>query len=282
MSLSHAVSPTLQEVLSSPVQKPLSREEDKGLGSLLRRKATQTGTPLAVPIFTGGRTAHVAFLPAAQQGSSKISEKSKKRRQLVLQEVERTLSGSSQEDTEAQRAYNIGQMSQKEREALVVKSNIKLDVPAEDVLSLGLHLRLSNQQQRKLQLWTQQWHLNLASEKRTRAMARDLLGEVVITSELVQTINDGRDCERVFAPAVLTQVTNPMAMLLQHLEHLLQNRLLVWHDTSSTGPSLPKNEIWVKVGGDKGGGSFKFCLQVVNRESPNSADHTVGAVNAGS
>ena len=29
------------------------------------------------------------------------------------------------------------------------------------------------------------------------------------------------------------------------------------------------------MGGDKVGGSFKFCLQVVNRDSPNSANHTV-------
>ena len=57
-------------------------------------------------------------------------------------------------------------------------------------------------------------------------MARDLLGEVVTTSELVQTINDGRDIDRVFAPAVLTRVTYPIAMLLQHLEDPLQTGCL--------------------------------------------------------
>ena len=29
-----------------------------------------------------------------------------------------------------------------------------------------------------------------------------------------------------------------------------------------------------ELGGDKGGGSVKMCLQVVNRPNPNSADHT--------
>lgn len=37
-----------------------------------------------------------------------------------------------------------------------------------------------------------------------------------------------------------------------------------------TGESLAKDEIWLKVGGD----SFKFGLQVVNRQSPNAAEHT--------
>ena len=56
--------------------------------------------------------------------------------------------------------------------------------------------------------------------------------------------------------------------------HLANTDQLTWH-TTPCGTSLPKDEIWLKVGGDKGGGSFKFCLQVVNRKSPNSADHTV-------
>ena len=36
-----------------------------------------------------------------------------------------------------------------------------------------------------------------------------------------------------------------------------------------------KDEVWLKVGSDEGGGSFKFCFQVVNCRPPNSADHTV-------
>ena len=48
---------------------------------------------------------------------------------------------------------------------------------------------------------------------------------------------------------------------------------LTWHGNDTT--SLPKNELWVKFGGDKGGGSLKFCYQLVNREHSNSADHTV-------
>ena len=33
---------------------------------------------------------------------------------------------------------------------------------------------------------------------------------------------------------------------------------LTWHDT------IPSNEVWVKLGGDKGHGSFKINMQVVN------------------
>ena len=40
---------------------------------------------------------------------------------------------------------------------------------------------------------------------------------------------------------------------------------LTWHDGV-----IPDNEIWVKIGGDKGGSSFKTSIQMVNADKPNS------------
>ena len=38
---------------------------------------------------------------------------------------------------------------------------------------------------------------------------------------------------------------------------------------------MPEDEIWVKLGGDMGGGSFKLCFQIANLEKPNSVDNTI-------
>lgn len=43
---------------------------------------------------------------------------------------------------------------------------------------------------------------------------------------------------------------------------------LVWHN------GIPPDEIWIKVGGDKGGGSFKAALQILNLPNPNSPLNT--------
>lgn len=37
---------------------------------------------------------------------------------------------------------------------------------------------------------------------------------------------------------------------------------------------IPNDEIWVKVGGDKGGGSFKMNFQICNVAHPNSVNNT--------
>ena len=44
---------------------------------------------------------------------------------------------------------------------------------------------------------------------------------------------------------------------------------LTWHDGT-----IPENEVWVKLGGDKGGHTFKMNFQIVNVPHPNSIHNT--------
>ncbi len=49
-----------------------------------------------------------------------------------------------------------------------------------------------------------------------------------------------------------------------------RNGSLTWHDNI-----IPANEVWIKIGGDKGGDSFKMCFQIANTHHPNSKNNTV-------
>ena len=55
----------------------------------------------------------------------------------------------------------------------------------------------------------------------------------------------------------------------QYLYNISRNNRLTWHDGM-----IPKDEIWVKIGGDKGGGSFKMSFQICNVPQLNSAENT--------
>lgn len=48
---------------------------------------------------------------------------------------------------------------------------------------------------------------------------------------------------------------------------LFRLQLLVWD-------GIPEEEIWIKIGGDKGGGTTKFYYQVVNVQRANSIFNT--------
>ena len=44
---------------------------------------------------------------------------------------------------------------------------------------------------------------------------------------------------------------------------------VTWHDGA-----IPADEVWLKLGGDKGGGTFKMWFQNLNVETPNAPDNT--------
>ena len=49
-----------------------------------------------------------------------------------------------------------------------------------------------------------------------------------------------------------------------------RHKRLTWHDGR-----IPADEIWLKIGGDKGGGTFKMCMQIVNVIHPNAPNNTL-------
>lgn len=46
------------------------------------------------------------------------------------------------------------------------------------------------------------------------------------------------------------------------------------HWTTWHNGAVPEDEIWLKLGGDKGGGTFKMSFQILNVESPNAPKNT--------
>lgn len=63
---------------------------------------------------------------------------------------------------------------------------------------------------------------------------------------------------------------------MHNIKHFLPDLILVsragrltWH-----GDIIPQDEIWIKIGGDKGGGSFKMNFQIANTLTPNAVHNT--------
>ena len=56
---------------------------------------------------------------------------------------------------------------------------------------------------------------------------------------------------------------------IQSHTHTFRLNKLTWHDDN-----IPADEIWVKLGGDKGGTSFKMNFQILNVKNPNAVNNT--------
>ena len=58
--------------------------------------------------------------------------------------------------------------------------------------------------------------------------------------------------------------------ILERLDMMHDHDLLTWRNTT-----LPSDKIWVKIGGDHGGDTFKISVQILNTPAPNAKDNTI-------
>ena len=70
------------------------------------------------------------------------------------------------------------------------------------------------------------------------------------------------------AKAPLVYVKDLSKFLEDRLQKYENNNHLKWEN------DLPKDKIWLKIGGDHGGNSFKICLQILNVDNPNAKENT--------
>lgn len=163
-----AESASLQDVLCTPLTRPLSREEDRALGNLLQRKAHEMGSSVGLPVFTGGRPRQVSFIPSSS--TAQPSHRTMQRRQHVTRELEVALSSGSTDQARKQRRFNVEHSEPSERADLLFTAKMRMTVSQEDTMAMTLNLRLSNDQQRKLRKWTERWNLRLASERQVSSV----------------------------------------------------------------------------------------------------------------
>ena len=131
--------------------------------------------------------------------------------------------------------------------------------------SLGLSW---NQHRRQKCYLTRILGVHCESEKKERLERSKILANYLETKQItvIERNDKSHDSKggltETSAPVV--HVKNLKKFVKDLLDGYKQNGKLLWRD------GMPKNELWVKIGGDQGGNSFKLCLQVCNLDKPNS------------
>ncbi|XP_019852415.1 PREDICTED: uncharacterized protein LOC109582205 [Amphimedon queenslandica] len=113
--------------------------------------------------------------------------------------------------------------------------------------------------------WMKSWGANMASEGKQRSLMKSQLSELPVEGESVPFAFNLKRGGYELCPAPLAYANDLQSMLFHLLEEKQRLNQLTWHNGV-----IPDNEIWVKIGGDKGGSSFKTSIQVVNIDKPNS------------
>eukprot|EP00731_Ephydatia_muelleri_P025532 Em0017g615a len=96
-----------------------------------------------------------------------------------------------------------------------------------------------------------------------KAVGENLKGELAPFSfSLPSGGEEFRGAPLVFIPDLILKV-------VERLEENDRAGRLTWHNGV-----IPASEIWIKLGGDKGSGTFKMNFQIVNVAAPNSVNNT--------
>ena len=145
----------LQYVVNAPPTQPLTPDEEKALGVMLRRKVHDAGTTIALPVYTGGRPRHISLTPVTGTSREEVeagpSVRTMTRRHDILRRLQVSMTGSEGLAQE-QLVFDIQQSSRAEREQLLFRSHLATAVSPEDTMAMALHLRLTNEQQCKMRL----------------------------------------------------------------------------------------------------------------------------------
>ena len=111
--------------------------------------------------------------------------------------------------------------------------------------------------------------MKLGSEQQERQFQTDLMCGNVQTKQASLFFYDKITREKTEKDTPIAIIEDIPLFLLNLPDQYKAKERLTWNNKN-----VPSKEIWIKIGGDHEGDSFKFILQVMNLENPNSKDNT--------
>eukprot|EP00117_Sycon_ciliatum_P048343 scpid57219/ scgid34428/ len=192
------------------------------------------------------------------------------RHYLVTVEYRKGLCTAMCVDADAVRAQEVAgirKLSSSERDKLLEEAGVKPSQPAAgSLLAIKADMNLPWSQVRKLKQWLTASGLHLESERTARAFIADNVPKYTCGEVPMAT----KGCSGEIVMARMVYFPDLVAVVLHYLQLYDAAKQLTWRNGT-----IPATEVWIKLGGDHGGHSFKFVMQVANLEHPNSIHNTI-------
>ena len=154
-----------------------------------------------------------------------------------------------------------------EERASIMKS-FKVNIPSFHVASMKSNLNIPWYQLRQISRWLRTFNIQLSSEKQAREVSKKWVGDGVQV-ELAPLTKQSASGRTEVVEKPWAYLYNVVGHILRHLRNLSTLGILVQHQF------IPLEEIYVKIGGDHGGASFKMGYQICNVKNPNRKDNTI-------
>ena len=205
-------------------------------------------------------------IPIARKESHDVTPSTVRARTKLAKELVQLLSGPSSEAVAMQTSHMIKSFYAKQREQILKNFNHTVSVPQDAVASMK-SLGMTWNSIRDIRRWLSTFKVSLAPEGKVRDVVKDWVGEGLRREQLPASFMKYKKIQIKLVP--WCYIYNWVGFVLHYLDNLKSTGLL----TNSV--FIPSDEIFLKIGGDHGGGSFKMSFQVANTDHPNKAENTV-------
>ena len=257
-------SSTVAEVLSASPSKLKGNVATNLTARLVTARAE--GGRLEVKTGEGGRGKPQVYqlTPECSVPSTDASASTLKRRAAELTRIAESVCGGS-DGARVQMIAGLKRLSSAAQEELLQEAGLKCSSPSPGTaLAIKADLRLPWSQLRKLRQWLKVFGVKLESERSIREFIAKTLPSYTATELPMSKRNgDVSMAATVFFPDLV-------AVVMHFLDILNESDSLTWHSGT-----IPQSEVWLKIGGDHGGGNFKLSLQIANVLAPNATHNTI-------
>lgn len=264
---------SIEKYTSRSLSSPLSKKEHIIGTSIVRRQLYQAADKSTVEYKTGGQPICLHKIRKARKTTFVASTPLKKRRARDMAKLRNVVSGASGQDI--QQGAELKMLSSSTRQQICKMAGVhqRSIVSKKVCLAMKTSLHLTWGQMRKQTKFLKAAGVKIDGEKANRMERDRILGDHLIGENKELFVPDKMSSK---SQAGLVKVDMPLVKvksLREFVKKLLYGyqsaQKLSW-DTNG----IPEEEIWLKIGGDHGGGSFKLCLQILNIPNPNAKGNT--------
>ncbi|KAL8570149.1 hypothetical protein ACOMHN_030946 [Nucella lapillus] len=254
----------------SQLEGPLTDIEEEYFTRMVRIKLSEASDKMTVRCKTGGQPIILQKIVKARKASTQARTPLRKKRAKTMNKIRLNISGNTEEDAAKQQSTEL-KSAPKARKRLVLKEAKcgPVSVTAKQGAAIRVGLGLSETKHRVQRRYFRWLGVHFASERKEKKEQLKAQGAEI--EGQMRTLEVWNDTEKNMdlTPTPCAGIKDIPSYVTRLLDEYDSQGRLTWHDGS-----IPEDEIWIKIGGDHGGKSFKMMLQVANLANANSKHNT--------
>ncbi|KAJ8018292.1 hypothetical protein HOLleu_43792 [Holothuria leucospilota] len=259
---SHSCLGEVDKLLNRPIDAPTTPTMEALGKHIIKTKLKQSKDGMEISFQTAGQPLTAICVPKPRVASNNASQATVRKRTKLLEKARDFVSGGSSNE---QLNHELSHANlQKDLHSL---NKSRVMIPASEFLGLKADMCSSWKRNRELKSWLKRYGVHTECEQKLRQQQAQIIGDNLLGERLPFLFED--DDGTVIKSTPCVRVKDLKTKIIQQLEGYERLNLLTWHGV------IPENEIWVKIGGDKGGATFKQMFQVANVENPNAPRNTI-------